>query len=87
MGDKYLKLVYVEWLDHASFTESTWREADEYEDLNPATCKTIGWILRETEDMIILVQTIHYSDEFEDKYCGEMGILKGAITLMKEIEQ
>lgn len=81
-----MKLVYVEWLDHVSFTESTWRDEDEYKDLNPATCKSVGWILREDDKMMVLVQNIHQSDEFEDKYCGEMGILKGCITLMKELK-
>jgi hypothetical protein len=81
-----MKLVYVEWLDHCSFTESDWKDAEEFDDLEPPLVKTIGWIIREDEKVLIVVSSKYNSDEFNDKYSGEMCIIKGCIQKMKELK-
>ncbi len=85
------KLLYIRWLDHCSFEEAHWRKEEEYDELNPATCHTIGWVLKETDKHIIVIQTIHLDpedDDFEEteKFNGDMCIIKGCIEEMKEVK-
>lgn len=81
-----MKLVYVEWVDHCSFTVAQWRTKEEYNVLEPPLCKTVGWILKEDKDMMIVVQTHQEHEELDDQFVGEMCILKGCIKFMKEIK-
>jgi hypothetical protein len=80
-----LKLVYVEWFDHCSFTVAQWRTKEEYDVLQPPLCKTVGWILKEDKDKMIVVQTWQESEEFDDQFVGEMCIIKGNIKVIREL--
>ena len=82
-----LKLVLVEWYDHCSFTTATWRSKEEYDSLNPPLCKTVGWVLKEDKQMMILVSTWQESEEFDDQFVGDMAILKGVIKSVKVLKE
>lgn len=81
-----MKLVYVTWLDHCSFTNSMWRVKEEYDALSPPLCQTVGWVLKEDDDMMVVVQTFQEHDDFDDQFCGEMCILKTNIKTLKELK-
>lgn len=87
------ELVYVEWLDHVSFTTSTWRSEDEFDDLSPIRCETVGWIIKETDDFIIVIGTRNeptnkdIDTEHEENYLGDILILKSAITKRERIKK
>jgi len=83
-----MKLVYIEWLDHCSFTDNDWKDIDEFDDVKPQLIKTVGWILKEDDKMIIVVSTKHEKefDGFDDKYTGDMCIIKGCIQKMKVLK-
>lgn len=81
--------MFVEWWDHCSFTDSTWREEWEYDDVGPMRCQTVGWVIKESDDHIILVQTRSEPNDLEndsEKYSGDMCILKNNITMLKELK-
>lgn len=78
--------MHIKWLDHSSFTENVWRTKEEFEDRGPVECDTVGWILEETDQMYVIVSTMHLSDEFEDKFCGDMCILKGSVQSVKVLK-
>ena len=82
-----MKLVRIEWMDHFSFTENTWRTKDEYEDRESCAVTTVGWVLKETDNEYVIVSTWHKSEEFEDKFLGDMCILKGTVKSVKELKQ
>jgi hypothetical protein len=81
-----MKLVHIKWVDHSSFTENTWRTKDEYEDREPVECDTVGWVIKEDKDMYVVVSTMHLSEEYEDKFCGDMCILKGSVKSVRELK-
>lgn len=83
------KLMFVEWLDHVSFTEAHWREEWEYDDMGPIKCQSVGWIIKEDEHCIVLVQTRNQPIDLEndsEKYSGDICILKSAILMQKELK-
>lgn len=81
-----MKLVQVDWLDHSSFSEAIWRDGEEYTELAPAVCRSVGWLFKDTDTHIILVHNIHDGGEdFEDKYVGDMCIIKGGIIKMRDL--
>ena len=80
------KLNYISWMDHCSHTESHWRSVTEAAELGPITCHTVGYILHEDDDCVVLGQTIHSHDELDDKYAGDMCILKPLIKTRKELK-
>jgi len=81
-----MKLVYIEWFDHASFTENSWKKKEEFLELEDIICETVGWVLLEDKTKYVIVSTKYESEEFDDKYCSDMIILKGAVKTIKEIK-
>lgn len=73
---------YVEWLDHASYTEATWRSQEELEELGPILIKSIGYVKHETDQHIILAS--HCGEN--DKSLGEMCILKSTIMARRPVK-
>ena len=50
MSDQPPKIVYVEWLD--SIGHPGWKDPDELTDPPPMRCITIGFLVRETDDVV-----------------------------------
>jgi hypothetical protein len=51
------RLVLVEWQDSRQ-PSGGWRWADEYEAPEPVICRTVGWLLRETDDALLVAQSL-----------------------------
>ncbi len=78
-----MKYEEVKWLDHASFTEQIWRHSEEYDELIPQEITTVGQLLRETDELIILV--LCYNPE--QKHCsGDIMIMKNSIISRRELK-
>lgn len=80
------KVYYISWWDHCSHTTTEWRDIEEAEELEPVLCHTVGYLLHETDDSIVLGQTIHSVEDFNDKYSGDQMIIKKLIKEQKEIK-
>lgn len=81
--------MFVEWLDHASFEIATWREAEEYDGIGPVKVQSIGWVMKEDDDCIVLIQTRSEPKDYDEdceKYSGDIVILKSAITKQEEVK-
>lgn len=71
--------VYLEWYDHA--TKVGWVSEAEVSDpdhVYPILNYTMGWIVHETKDQLIVSHTIN-----EDSCCDPLVILKACITRRK----
>lgn len=66
-------LLYLEWLDHCSGSYG-WREPEDY-DAETVLCKTVGWVMAETDEAITLAQ----SSEGGGKFSGEFIVVKSCI--------
>jgi hypothetical protein len=57
-GDTFLPVVYLEWIDSASY--SSWQDVGEAEDLTPYYCRSFGLLVRETEEALVITHTETY---------------------------
>lgn len=55
MDTSALPLVMVEWLDSASLTGGVWRDTNDVADLKPTRMRSVGWVLREDGESIVLI--------------------------------
>lgn len=70
-----MKIVYVQWVDHCSHTEP-WTKIEESRRLEPVVVHSVGYVLHETKDRIILASSYNT----EDQVSGDTLILKCCIT-------
>ena len=52
------KLYLITWLDHVTFELNSWRSEEDLDDLQPLEVITIGWLMKEEKDHIIVAGTI-----------------------------
>ena len=74
------KKVYVEWVDSAR--NNDWNITGEIDldvDFKPIEVETIGWLVHETDNYIMVAQSIGYEPE---QFCGSMIIPKCSVTKM-----
>lgn len=77
-----MKCVYLEWTDSASMRGGgEWTPHDEIKSMIPMTIKTIGWVARETEDFIIVV-----NQDSGVSYAGDICIPKPMITKRRAVK-
>jgi hypothetical protein len=81
-GMKIGKLLLITWLDHTTFPDNIWRTKKQMNALSPSEMRTVGWLLKETEDYIIVVSTKNC-----DTYTGEFCIVKSTIRGVQELNE
>ena len=52
----------VRWTDINSY-DGSWIGLDDAKSLKPAPMETLGWIIKETEDYIVIASTLDMNDE------------------------
>lgn len=79
-------LVYIEWVD-------AYGCADQWEAVNSIQhmimkCSSVGWLVYQDKDMIIIVPHLSQHDhkKIEQQSCGDMSIPRSAIKKMKIIK-
>lgn len=70
-------LVYVEWLDHNGGSDG-WFDIDD-RDAVLSKVRTIGWLLHEEDDSILVASTTSIGNETREQYTCEMVIAKALI--------
>jgi hypothetical protein len=80
-------LVYVEWIDSGRGHE--WRMLDDLDDMLPAYCRSVGWIVREEEEYIVLAGNLAADapDGKPHQACQMMAIPKVAITTRRVLRK
>ena len=58
LEDTFLLPCYIEWIDSAGY--SGWRDQEDVDRLNPYRCRTLAFIVQETEEAIIVTHTETY---------------------------
>jgi hypothetical protein len=77
-----MKAVYIEWLDHAS-SEMQWNNEETRTLRSPFLVRTMGFILEETDEHIILAMS-HTGEE--ETFFGEVLVLKSCIKKRKALK-
>lgn len=78
-----MQLVYVEWIDSAGFAEGGWHQRDVVDSLGPHVISSVGWIIKEEDDYIVMCS--HISSDGTN-LAGEKCIPKVAIQKRKKIK-
>ncbi len=74
---------YIDWLDHASFSHSSWRPLEDTKaDLTPYAISSVGWLLKETDKYILISPHVSFENGSES---GSKCILKSDIIFRKTI--
>ena len=80
-----MKIVYVQWIDSGfSLLGNVWQSEEEIMDVveNIPIAETVGFLLKETKEWIVLVQTAA-----DTQYRGGYIIYKKNIVSMRSLEQ
>jgi len=80
-GFKKFPLTCVEYYDHSG--EAGWIELDTLE--KPITCKTVGFLVKETDTSLHIMSTL--TDEDEGGYGGNNEVLKSCIVSQKTLRK
>lgn len=74
------KLMEIEWLDSA--TKGGWNHHDNYqEEAQTSLCKSVGYVLKDNKDMIVLVQTQSVTQNVTDS----IAVPKGCIVKVRKL--
>ena len=87
MIDKNNKLCLIEWMDPYTFSDK-WESISEMPNLENTICVSVGWIMKETKDNILIIP--HISDIGNKNSlgtgCSAMVIPKLSIVKRKKIK-
>lgn len=78
-GKKYPKML-VEWLDSGRGTD--WADIASHSGAAPCFCVSVGFVLSETTDAIVLVQSV---DEANQTACASITIPKACIKTSESL--
>jgi len=81
-----MKLVKIVWLDHCSYSTAQWRELDRISTLEPVKVNSLGYVVKETKDMIIIASHVYHDDDDHGGQ-GEMCIIKKCIVSRVELTE
>lgn len=51
-------LEIIKWLDHSSFTQSLWRDYDDYVQMDNYPVFSVGWVIKEDKEAVILLASV-----------------------------
>lgn len=75
-----MKIVKIKWLDSAS-DDGKWYDKEEYNSIKPVVCKSVGFVLKETDKYITIAHSVS-----PDQIAFTMAIPKFAIIKIKELK-
>ena len=77
------KPVYIEWFDSLGCSPN-WEFIEDDLDLEPIICKTLGFLMKESKEYIIIIPHL-VEVEHQKQGCGDMMIYKKQIKKIQEI--
>lgn len=80
------KLLLVEWEDSAR-PLSEWRYIDDAPSMEIIRCLSVGWVISENKQLLMLAPNIGNVDSESEQACGFMRIPKKSITSIKVLEK
>lgn len=75
------QLEVIEWLDHCTFADNSWRSEQSVKELEPVSVLTLGFVVHETKEWVTVVSTVGNNGAMS----GEFLILKKVITQRKKL--
>ena len=76
----------IEWLDHCSVSGSGWKHGEVVYQLEPIVFRTLGIVIKETKDYLVIVSSWDVSETMNEKNIhGEVCIVKSCILRRKKL--
>lgn len=76
-----LKKVEIHWLDHCSYSDQGWYHPETYNDLKPTVIKTVGYLLKETDDYVLVGLSVGKQRQVSGVFC----IIKKCIVKRRKL--
>lgn len=76
-----VQAVVIEWVDSYAFLDK-WNQRDDWEELKAESCKSVGWLLKETKHEVVIASCHSH----EDCFGSITAIPKVAITKMIKLK-
>lgn len=73
-ADKDFPRVTVRWVDSAC--RVAWRDLEELEEDKPTTCETMGWLVKEEKEYVIVAAS---RDDVNDRWADSTSIPRGCV--------
>lgn len=83
---KKRRLVLIEWVD-ALGCSPIWETIADPLAPTLATCRSVGWLAHDGEDIKVVVPHIHDGAEGLDNGCGDMAIPARSVTRIVDLEE
>lgn len=85
-ASKIFKIVEVVWADSEHFAD--WSKlSDVLEDQGSLDCKSVGYLIADKEDRMILATSISVDEIYEESVSAYLTIPKAAISSVKELRK
>ena len=75
---------FITWLDHCTDSERGWQSLENILKLEPVVIDTVGWVVKETDDYLVMVASLQNVGENADVQ-GEMLVLKSCIKRREKL--
>lgn len=79
-----MRLVLVEWQDSRT-SESGWRYLSDGCDVAAVRCRSVGWVLHEAEDVVVLAQSLGDLDSSSAQSMGRTAIARRQIIQILDL--
>lgn len=76
------KAVLVDWVDSCSFAQHRWRAVEEARQIEPSKIQSVGWLLREEKDFVVLTGSL----DNDGNTSGTHTIPRGCVTRMRRLK-
>lgn len=80
------ELVLVEWVDSFGCSPN-WQRIEGIEDLKPMRCQSVGWLVHQDDNYIVVVPHLSASDQphIDQQGCGDMAIPQRSILAIQSL--
>lgn len=85
--EKYMKLLYLRWQDHATKKDLGWTSIESIDDVPHSTIEAVGFLIRETDEAFYLAQGVGIDDGEKDDFRNLFIVLKKDVIKKKTIQR
>jgi hypothetical protein len=76
-----MEAVIIDWDDSCALDGGIWHDKEAVEELKSHKCRSIGWVVKENKDCVVLV-----SSTSDHQFSGDICIPKSAIKKRKKLK-
>ncbi len=83
---KKTPLVIVTWLDSVQ-TNGSWQHLSDFKKQKPVTVGTVGWLIQKDDQVVVLAQSIGWTDEDNAQSAGRKVIPRCCVQKIEKLQE